>query len=526
MRHALSIHLHPDTIAVWFGEGSKARRSFGVQFTVDALVPCCVKLFWGVSILACNEFVQQRQNGSQVSTDAAGRWSGGRSGGSSTEGNVVRGRRWPRPATSAQESTRSLLEMEELSSGLATRVAANEDGQSLFAPGQYQQLSRDFFLPAGPAQRYSTPAGDLIDLTDLTFDISASWLRETEAADDTSVVPLAIVIIAQRRPSQELGHVQGRPVVEAHGQVSFVKFRRGEAGGPGAPEVIRQLSFGPQCAAYELQGIYGFEDEGEGDCMVCCARPKNVLLLPCRHCSVCHPCLRSLRDEKCPLCRSIFSSYATFPIGRASIPAESAPWGQGGARPHAGDTQSVCPGDTGGEVDDPETASSTGDNGGTCNADRAQNVELPCGATAEIASTSSTGGGATDSANRAGCEVLPSSAVGVGASSGVPESPGAPVEPARQARDVQLGRPRGVAPASRTPAQGLRRSGRARFNDRADNADIPLLEGGSVQPRGTEGDVDSEDCRSRREQAAGGSGQDGPADETHILIHDSAPETT
>ena len=25
----------------------------------------------------------------------------------------------------------------------------------------------------------------------------------------------------------------------------------------------------------------GFEDEGESDCMICYARPKNVLLLPC-----------------------------------------------------------------------------------------------------------------------------------------------------------------------------------------------------------------------------------------------------
>merc|ERR1740120_643341 len=50
--------------------------------------------------------------------------------------------------------------------------------------------------------------------------------------------------------------------------------------------------------------------------MVCYAKPKNVLLLPCRHCSVCHTCLRCLRDEKCPLCRSVFSSYATLPLYR------------------------------------------------------------------------------------------------------------------------------------------------------------------------------------------------------------------
>merc|ERR1712135_207673 len=43
---------------------------------------------------------------------------------------------------------------------------------------------------------------------------------------------------------------------------------------------------------------------------------KNVLLLPCRHCSFCHPCLRSLREEKCPLCRRAYAAYITLPIAR------------------------------------------------------------------------------------------------------------------------------------------------------------------------------------------------------------------
>merc|ERR1712217_393315 len=57
--------------------------------------------------------------------------------------------------------------------------------------------------------------------------------------------------------------------------------------------------------------------------MICFSRLRNVLLLPCRHCSVCHPCLRSMRDEKCPLCRSAFSSYITFPISKSPSPAEA-----------------------------------------------------------------------------------------------------------------------------------------------------------------------------------------------------------
>ena len=81
-------------------------------------------------------------------------------------------------------------------------------------------------------------------------------------------------------------------------------------------EVIRQFCFCDSNVAFDVQGIYGFEDATESDCMICYARPKNVVLLPCRHCSVCHSCLRSLRDEKCPLCRSSFSSYMTCPVSR------------------------------------------------------------------------------------------------------------------------------------------------------------------------------------------------------------------
>ncbi|CAJ1361008.1 unnamed protein product [Effrenium voratum] len=137
----------------------------------------------------------------------------------------------------------------------------------------------------------------------------AEWLR---SGQEPAVIPLAIVVIASG--SKASTSVQGRPVLETKGQISIVRFTEGR--GQSAPfnsaEVIRQLCFSEN-SAMEVQGIYGFEDAGESECMICYARPKNVLLLPCRHCSVCHSCLRSLRDEKCPLCRSSFSSYLTCP---------------------------------------------------------------------------------------------------------------------------------------------------------------------------------------------------------------------
>jgi len=389
----------------------------------------------------------------------------------------------------------------------------SEDNPNIFLPGQFVAQSRDVFLPAGVTQRYVTPAGDQMDAAQLTFDVSASWLREGQAMDDAAVVPLAIVIIAQRRPSHELGNVQGRPVVEATGQVSFVRFRGAGNGevGPRAPEIIRQLSFGEQSAAFEIHGIYGFEDEGEGDCMICYTRSKNVLLLPCRHCSVCHPCLRSLRDEKCPLCRSVFSSYVTFPINRSTQQAAH----------HTGSV--VTPLSVSPVSATPPVSAAAGST---------LEQEPPSPATSRTSSGSVSGNisGLRDSNAPVGVccgeAAIVETPLAQTAAADTQESARAHVEPTRHARELQLGRPRGVAPASRTTAQGLRLSGRARYSDRTDSADMPLLqEGVSAQSRGPEGEGEAEDCRSRREPASSApslplAATESPSEETHVLIQE------
>ncbi|CAK0908893.1 unnamed protein product [Prorocentrum cordatum] len=456
-RHALSIHLHPDTIGVLSGSGppgDRASGAFGVQFACDALVPCCVKLFWGVSVPACNQFVHRLQHGSQASDEALGWWGAGRDGGAGSVREALvragaegggRARRWPRPGSSAQDTTRSLLEMEDISGrDSAPGASSGQDSQQVFQAGQYWAQSRDFYMPAGNSQRYVTPAGDLIDPAQLTFDVSAPWLRDGQAVDDSAVMPLVIVIIAQRRPYHELGTVQGRPVVEAHGQVSFVKFRRGEDGrAPASPEIVRQLCFGERSPAYEIHGIYGFEDEGEGECMICYDRPKNVLLLPCHHCTVCHQCLRSLRDEKCPLCRSAFSSYVTLQFSRAAPP----------------------------EVEDAPAAESVPAEPAAAAAEPAADAERD--GTQDGVEGKGEGKNAYSSPTPEMERLLFAGAAPAWA------EPPAPEPAARQAREALPTRPRGVAPAARTTtAQALRLSGRARFSDRAGDADTPLLQEG------------------------------------------------
>lgn len=301
-RHEVYAHVHPESIrCLWVGEedSGSGPMGFGVEFDIDASVPCCVQLYWGLSTQACNDLMQrghveQRRTGGSLSGSLRtlrGRWGTGR-------------------AYANPETTRSLLEMEDLSTSAAcqtetAQVEASDD--RIFPQGMYVAQSRDFFLPSGCGQRYVTPAGDLVH---------PSVLSECEMdSRDSMTIPLAIVVLASGRPT---AIVQGRPVLDTKGQISTVRFQKGAGNGPfQTAEIFRQLCFSDSPSlVVDVQGIYGFEDAGESDCMICYSRPKNVLLLPCRHCSVCHPCLRSLRDEKCPLCRSSFCSYLTCAVPR------------------------------------------------------------------------------------------------------------------------------------------------------------------------------------------------------------------
>lgn len=208
----------------------------------------------------------------------------------------------------------------------ASQPSASDANEELpFTSSSFFAQSRDFFLPAGCGQRYVTPAGDLIHPGLLKFDMGASWLRPGQsgnAAELPAIIPLAIVVLSSGRSgSGNAAHaMQGRSVLETRGQISLVKFQSRTHNEGNSPyhtaEIFRQFCFGESNIVFDVQGIFGFEDAGESDCMICYARPKNVVLLPCRHCSVCHSCLRSLRDEKCPLCRSSFSSYMTCPVSR------------------------------------------------------------------------------------------------------------------------------------------------------------------------------------------------------------------
>eukprot|EP01100_Stratorugosa_tubuloviscum_P013087 TRINITY_DN6424_c0_g1_i2.p1 TRINITY_DN6424_c0_g1~~TRINITY_DN6424_c0_g1_i2.p1 ORF type:complete len:260 (+),score=105.20 TRINITY_DN6424_c0_g1_i2:593-1372(+) len=74
---------------------------------------------------------------------------------------------------------------------------------------------------------------------------------------------------------------------------------------PYKPAIIGQyLAF--ETETYILQSVFGIEDS-ELECVVCLSEPKDTILLPCRHFSVCAICLSKL--NRCPVCRSKIANH-------------------------------------------------------------------------------------------------------------------------------------------------------------------------------------------------------------------------
>eukprot|EP00475_Leptophrys_vorax_P032730 TRINITY_DN5089_c0_g1_i1.p1 TRINITY_DN5089_c0_g1~~TRINITY_DN5089_c0_g1_i1.p1 ORF type:complete len:528 (-),score=144.65 TRINITY_DN5089_c0_g1_i1:34-1617(-) len=81
-------------------------------------------------------------------------------------------------------------------------------------------------------------------------------------------------------------------------------------------------------AVWEINDIFGIESKNkhhnnqqkrrlsthsmeiQDDCSICLTEVKNVILLPCRHCCVCHLCFEKI--DKCPVCRSQFTSFIRY----------------------------------------------------------------------------------------------------------------------------------------------------------------------------------------------------------------------
>lgn len=314
-RHAVSAHLRPESLDSFEESGR-----LGVQFVVDALAPSAVRLYWGVSEAACQAFMQQHQ-GQQPEV---------------AEGLSAAVQPLLSPSRRGMVTLNSPTEVEDgLRRGGASPTGGRLQqlelgGRHLFAAGSCAASSVSTRLPQGLGQVYRTPSESTVDPNALGFELSRPPLSDSS---DGSLVPLVIAVTAKPRTSSEedrLPSVGDTPVIEAHSELTLVKFGRSDSSASTMKaEVLHQVIFGAE-GAQRIMGIFGFEGEHQPDsdmwdCQICYDRPKSVLLLPCRHCSVCELCLRSLRDERCPLCRATFSAYLLLPLHRPqdARPAEA-----------------------------------------------------------------------------------------------------------------------------------------------------------------------------------------------------------
>eukprot|EP00747_Dinoflagellata_sp_TGD_P191427 gnl/TRDRNA2_/TRDRNA2_54784_c0_seq2.p1 gnl/TRDRNA2_/TRDRNA2_54784_c0~~gnl/TRDRNA2_/TRDRNA2_54784_c0_seq2.p1 ORF type:complete len:228 (+),score=43.99 gnl/TRDRNA2_/TRDRNA2_54784_c0_seq2:79-762(+) len=99
----------------------------------------------------------------------------------------------------------------------------------------------------------------------------------------------------------------------AGAEVTRIELRACAGSGDSAMEVAavtQELQRKRGGKALDLLDVYGLGDaQGDGEdselCSVCLSAPRDVVVLPCRHCCVCKSCAsRMQRSEgRCPLCR-------------------------------------------------------------------------------------------------------------------------------------------------------------------------------------------------------------------------------
>ena len=73
---------------------------------------------------------------------------------------------------------------------------------------------------------------------------------------------------------------------------------------------VEQQSLKINSRIFEYYDLFGLEDTGLTECVVCLTEPRSVTVLPCRHLCLCRNCSDVIRasplyQQKCPICRSM-----------------------------------------------------------------------------------------------------------------------------------------------------------------------------------------------------------------------------
>eukprot|EP00003_Mantamonas_plastica_P011623 TRINITY_DN2139_c0_g1_i7.p1 TRINITY_DN2139_c0_g1~~TRINITY_DN2139_c0_g1_i7.p1 ORF type:complete len:566 (+),score=99.11 TRINITY_DN2139_c0_g1_i7:1321-3018(+) len=86
---------------------------------------------------------------------------------------------------------------------------------------------------------------------------------------------------------------------------------------------------------YQVQDVYGPEDEDANTCVVCLEATMDTIFLPCRHYCVCEECYEQLNPKVCPLCREKVTGFLSVVNNRSSTGSDAAAerrHGSGGSR--------------------------------------------------------------------------------------------------------------------------------------------------------------------------------------------------
>eukprot|EP00929_Paragymnodinium_shiwhaense_P028634 TRINITY_DN16568_c0_g1_i1.p1 TRINITY_DN16568_c0_g1~~TRINITY_DN16568_c0_g1_i1.p1 ORF type:complete len:409 (-),score=42.49 TRINITY_DN16568_c0_g1_i1:22-1248(-) len=327
-RRALVAHLLPETLVATSEEletsQSTVQRAslredllplplptvrLGIRFKADLREPCMVRLYWGVPVSACNDFLRHHCRG----------------------GPTLTGNMSPRLDSGQGRSQRSVVELEHGAASLNWSGHSNSSGSSsmsssgraLFDISACAIVTKSYSLGTGIEVSFETPSEDLLQATQLSFDLYGKFDADRSTDPRPTHIPLVISVLGASSASGCLS-----------GQLTLVTFRRDAhsiSRRALQAEVLQQLTIGQEVGhgwAYKVLGIYGFESvEGSSsslrsdgfECTLCYDRQRNVVLLPCRHCSVCSCCLKKLRDELCPLCRTKFSAHLELPLRRPAM---------------------------------------------------------------------------------------------------------------------------------------------------------------------------------------------------------------
>ena len=69
----------------------------------------------------------------------------------------------------------------------------------------------------------------------------------------------------------------------------------------------------------QLAEVFGLDEWSEEKCVACLEEPRDTILMPCRHLCICASCFDMLTLDRCPVCRTEFSSYLRFDATAAAM---------------------------------------------------------------------------------------------------------------------------------------------------------------------------------------------------------------